>query len=430
MTVDGIPGKRTFTIRLAGLQPGVRQEDFAVALNQLYRGKTLEQVLKLLSRLPLVLGRSVTEEQARKVHAFLKPRGAILKVTAATPPRVEEAKPRVEKPAMLPGTSLLQEQALSGGQTAPIIERRAKPRVHEGIQIHPMGIGEILDRSFRLLRQCFWLFFVIVFIPQGIFFLMTHGVGLIFGVVGGFEVAMGAGIGFAVFTMLAFLVFIVLQFWAQGALIHAVSETYLGHSISIGGSYGAIRKRLGRLLGTMVLWGVLVFLGPFLAGIGSAILVPALSAAGVGGVFMGLATVIAFIVTIWLAIRLLLNWMLVDKVVILEDKGWMKALRRSKELMNSRTEPGFWKRPKNKAGLILVLGFLIAGGIQLTFQLPGIILTIVAPGSLMVSTVIGLLKIISTSLATVFTATAMILFYYDIRLRKEGFDLKMMAEKL
>jgi hypothetical protein len=430
MTVGGIPGKRSFTIRLTGLQPGVREEDFAVALKQLYRGKTIEEVQKLLSRLPVVLASSVTEDQARKVHAFLKPKGAILKVTAATPMRVEEAKPRVEKTVTLRKPSLPQAQAVAGEETAPRIERRAKPRVREGIQIHPMGIGEILDRSFRLLRQCFWLFFIIVFIPQGIFFLMTHGVGLIFGVSGGLEAAMSAGIGFAVFGVLTFLVFIVLQFWAQGALIHAVSETYLGHSTSIGGSYSAIRKRLGRLVGTMVLWGVLVVLWPVLAAIVSAILVPALSAAGVGGVFVGLATVIAFIVMIWLAIRLLLNWLLVDKVVVLEDKAWMRALRRSKELMNARTEPGFWKRPKNKAGLILVLGFLIAGGIQLTFQLPGIILTIIAQGSLMVSTIMGLLNIISTSLATVFTATAMILFYYDIRLRKEGFDLKMMAEKL
>lgn len=430
MTVDNKPGDRRFTVRLMGLQPGARQEDLAVALRQLYRGKTLEEVQQLLSRLPLVLARSVTEEQARKVHAFLKPRGAILRVTAATPVHGEGAKPREGKAIREQRTSPLKERSVSSTEIAPRIERRAKPRVREGIQIHPMGIGEILDRSFRLLRQHFWLFFIIVLIPQGIFFLMTHLVGLIFGVAGGLGSAMSAGIGFATFTVLAFLVFIVLQFWAQGALIHAVSETYLGHLTSIGGSYSAIRKRLGQLVGTMILWGVLVFLWPVLAAMVSAILVPALSAAGVSGVFMGLVTVIAFVITIWLAIRLLLNWMLVDKVVVLEAKSWMRALRRSKEMMNARTEPGFWKRPKNKAGLILLLGFLIAGGIQLTFQLPGVILSIIAPGSLVVSTIMGLLNIISTSLATVFTATAMILFYYDIRLRKEGFDLKMMAENL
>ena len=37
---------------------------------------------------------------------------------------------------------------------------------------------------------------------------------------------------------------------------------------------------------------------------------------------------------------------------------------------------------------------------------------------------------VAVSLATAYTAIAMILFYYDIRVRKEGFDLKMMAEKL
>jgi hypothetical protein len=430
MAVDGNPGDRRFTIRLMGLQSTARQKDLAVGLRHLYRGKTLEEVEQLLSRLPLVLARSVTEEQARKVHAFLKPKGAILKVTAATPVQGEGAKPREGKAVGVQRTPPPQERSASSTEIAPRIERRAKPRVNEGIQIHPMGIAEILDRSFRLLRQHFRLFFLVVFIPQGIFFLMTHGVGLIFGVAGGLGAAMSAGIGFAFFSVLTFLVFIVLQFWAQGALIHAVSETYLGHSTSIGESYSAIRKRLVQLVGTMILWGVLVFLWPFLAAIVSAILIPALSAAGVSGVFMGLVTVIAFIIAIWLAIRLLLNWMLVDKVVVLEAKSWMRALRRSKDMMNARTEPGFWKRPKNKAGLILVLGFLIAGGIQLIFQLPGLILSIIAPGSLLVSSIMGLLNIISTSLATVFTATAMILFYYDIRLRKEGFDLKMMAENL
>jgi hypothetical protein len=430
MPVHRIPGDRRFAVRLMGVQPAASKEDLAVALTQLYRGKTLEEVQQLLSRLPLVLARSVTEEQARKIHAFLKPKGAILRVTAATPVHGEEPKLREVKGVRVQRISPLQERGVSSTEIAPRIERRAKPRINEGIQIHPMGIGEILDRSFRLLRQHFWLFFIIVLIPQGIFFLMTHLVGLIFGVAGGLGAAMSAGIGFAIFTVLAFLVFIVLQFWAQGALIHAVSETYLGHSTSIEGSYSAIRKRLGQLVGTMILWGVLVFLWPVLAAVVSAILVPALSAAGVGGVFMGLVTVIAFVITIWLAIRLLLNWMLVDKVVVLEAKSGMRALRRSKDMMNARTEPGFWKRPKNKAGLILLLGFLIAGGIQLTFQLPGVILTIIAPGSLVVSTIMGLLNIVSTSLATVFTATAMILFYYDIRLRKEGFDLKMMAENL
>jgi hypothetical protein len=98
--------------------------------------------------------------------------------------------------------------------------------------------------------------------------------------------------------------------------------------------------------------------------------------------------------------------------------------------MNARTEPGFWRRPKNKAALIILLGILIGIGIHLLFQAPGLVFNLFAPESLLGSTVMGLLNIISTSLAAGYTAIAMILFYYDIRVRKEGFDLKMMAQNL
>jgi hypothetical protein len=128
--------------------------------------------------------------------------------------------------------------------------------------------------------------------------------------------------------------------------------------------------------------------------------------------------------------NLLLNWLLVDKVVVLEGEGWRSALRRSKELMNTRTESGFWKRPKNKAGLILILGALIGVGIRLLFQTPGLITQWLMPTSTMMLTIQQILNVVATSLATVFTAIAMILFYYDIRLRSEGFDLKMMAKHL
>ena len=115
---------------------------------------------------------------------------------------------------------------------------------------------------------------------------------------------------------------------------------------------------------------------------------------------------------------------------MIEDIGWLKALRRSKALMKVRTEPGFWKGPKIKVTLILLLGFLIAIGIQLVIQIPGALLSIFMKGSFVALTINGILEMVANSLATVFTATAVILYYYDIRVRHEGFDLKMMAENL
>jgi hypothetical protein len=416
-------GKR-FVIRLVGVDPGTRTEELASALQQLYRKKTLEELAELLRRLPLLLASSATEVQARKVHAFLKPKGAVLKITSVTQARTPVTgtshgeNVSVEKRrALLDQTGLNWESMLGE-------ERRTKPRIGSGIQIHPMAIGELLDRSFRLLRQHFWLFFIVMFIPQGLFFVIEHGARL------AFTAPSGGSLGLGVFTVFAFLAAVMVHFWAQGALIFAVSETYLGHSTSIKESYKAIRKRLGQLLGTMSLFWVMVLIWLALAGIITAVLMPVLAAVGIGGAVLIVLSVIAFIVTFWISLHLFLNWLLVDKVVVLENMGWMTALRRSKDLMNARTEPGFWRRPKNKAALIILLGILIGIGIHLLFQAPGLVFNLFAPESLLGSTVMGLLNIISTSLAAGYTAIAMILFYYDIRVRREGFDLKMMAQNL
>ncbi|MCG6916572.1 MAG: hypothetical protein LJE89_03400 [Deltaproteobacteria bacterium] len=429
---------KRFAISLTGLKPGTVPEDLVVALQSIFPRKTVEQIRGALARLPLLLTRSATEEQAQKVKGFLESKGAILRLVTSTPPATPTPPASTARSPstapIAPSRSGVVEAAAVPKRNQPYtgIERRAKPRLHPGISIHPMGIGEILDRSFRLLRQHFFLFFFILLIPQGTFFLFNKGSQIFLG--GGVlqDMTAGMGIGLIVSVVLAVLVMMILQFWAQGALIHAVSETYLGHATSLATSYGAMRSRLGRLLGTMFLMGILIVLVPALMGIAMAIVAPMLKAMSLSGGKQIILTMILLLVgAVWF-LNLLLNWLLVDKVVVLEGKSWGSALRRSKELMNTRTEQGFWKRPKNKAGLILLLGFLIGVGIHLLFQVPGFLSQMFLPMSLggVTLTLQQVLNVIANSLATVFTAIAMILFYYDIRLRSEGFDLKAMAEHL
>ena len=429
---------KRFAISLTGLKPGSSLEDLVVALQRIFPRKTSMQIRGALARLPLLLTRSATEEQAKKVQGFLESKGAILRlvnaaVSAGTAPPASPARststavasPREAE--MVRAAAAPQEDERYTGA-----ERRVKPRVHPGITIHPMGIGEILDRSFRLLRQHFLLFFFILLIPQGTFFLFSKTAQIFLGGDVQQDMTAGMGMGLGVSVILVVIVMMILQFWAQGALIHAVSETYLGHETSLVTSYGAMRSRLGRLLGTMFLWGVLIFLLPALLGIAMAIAVPMLAAMGFGGTTTAILSIVLVLAGIIWFFHLLLNWLLVDKVVVLEGKGWRSALRRSKELMNTRSEQGFWKSPKNKAGLILLLGFLIGVGIHFLFQVPGLLTHMFLPVSLagLTLTLQQILNVIATSLATVFAAIAMILFYYDIRLRSEGFDLKAMAEHL
>ena len=63
-------------------------------------------------------------------------------------------------------------------------------------------------------------------------------------------------------------------------------------------------------------------------------------------------------------------------------------------------------------------------------QIPGTLLSVFMKGNFVALTIHGILQMVANSLATVFTATAVILYYYDIRVRNEGFDLKMMAENM
>ena len=420
---------KTFAISLTGVRAGFAQEDLVVALQRIFPRQTAEQIRGALAKLPFLLTRAATEEQAKKIKNFLESKGAILKfmtssAAAVTAPQAATA-PAPARPAAAQATPAPREEKPYTGA-----ERRAKPRVHSGLEIHPMGVGEILDRSFRLLRKHFMLFFIILMIPQATFFLANKGMEVY--AQGGVQQGMSPGmvVGVVVSVVLVVVIMMIVQFWAQGALIYAVSETYLGHETSIGGSYGAMRSRLGRLLGTMFLMGFFLMLAPVSLGIVSAIFIPQLAKMGLGGSTTGIVFVVLALAGAAWFFHLLLNWLLVDKVVVLEGEGWRSALRRSKELMNTRTEPGFWKRPKNKAALILLLGFLIGVGIHLLFQTPGLITHWLMPTSTMMGTIQEILNVVATSLATVFTAIAMILYYYDIRLRSEGFDLRMMAKHL
>jgi len=428
--------RKQFIVRLTGLKPEASRDDVVAGLQRLYPRKPVEEIREALDQLPLLLSRTAPEDQAGKLKHFLESIGGIVQMTLASQSsKVAPASPGGEgplKPAKKAPPSPPPSATTSSAPGTPGIgERRSKPRVHSGIQLNPMGIGEILDRSFRLLRQNFWLLFFIIFIPQAVFFVVNTVLRLI--LTGGLTqgpASMAMGVGFGISAFISGVIFMIFQFWSQGALIHAVSENYLGHSTSVKAAYGALRGRLWRLIGTLILVIILIMFFPAFAGIASAIVIPLSIKAGVDKLIMALVGGVAFVLVVWAFFHFLLNCLMVDKVVVIEDIGWLKALRRSKALMKVRTEPGFWKGPKIKAVLILLLGFLIAIGIQLVIQIPGALLSIFMKGSFVALTINGILEMVANSLATVFTATAVILYYYDIRVRHEGFDLKMMAENL
>ena len=343
-------------------------------------------------------------EQARKIQNLLEAQGAILEIAyepagatqgappaprpstgipAATPPLRAPARPAPSTPARSAGLADFPPTPSREAPSTPMPsgvpgkppgrERRAKPRLHPGIQLAPMSVGEILDRSFRLLRERFWTYLIIMVIPLAVIALSMVILGGVFaGMLGG--IALGQGPSLGSILGLIFVGSIVLCISSQcrpgpKARSCTRSPRYLGHETGIKAAYGATLSILMRLVGTILLLGVLLILVTAGAGIVSAVLFWMGSAMGAGilNLLLGLIGVLVLIVP---ALWLLLNWMLADKVVVLEGLGGWQALTRSKELMSAQTEPGFWKGPKVKATVLTLVAGIVAIGILVVFEVP------------------------------------------------------------
>ncbi|NLV54496.1 MAG: hypothetical protein GXY13_02675 [Acidimicrobiales bacterium] len=111
-------------------------------------------------------------------------------------------------------------------------------------------------------------------------------------------------------------------------------------------------------------------------------------------------------------------WAVAVPVLLTEDRGAIDSLRRSQELVRGR----FWP----------VLGTILAGGLlasvlQGVLVGPTLILTFVGASFLVTSILTGLAQIVGVALTTPFVAALTAVVYVDLRVRKEGFDLELLA---
>jgi hypothetical protein len=192
----------------------------------------------------------------------------------------------------------------------------------------------------------------------------------------------------AVGTMVGVFLAIIGNKLSQGALTHSVSKQYLGEDVTIGVAYRYVGKRLLRLIGAAILVGLIVFAGLLL------FVVPGI------------------IFSLWYAI--------VVPVIIEEDCRVTEALSRSKNLVAGNLGKVF------SLGLLI---WLIGLVVQVPFQILGQIVALVG---VQLNYAVGMMlsqvcQMIGQIIAAPIGAAAFILLYYDLRIRKEGFDLEMLA---
>jgi hypothetical protein len=208
-------------------------------------------------------------------------------------------------------------------------------------------------------------------------------------------------------------IFVVLPL-AEAATTRAVSDRYLDRPASIGSSYAAAFRRLGAL----VVQSLILTLG-FAAVIAATFALSLLLAAVLG------AASIPLIVVVWIGVLVLgvmvyVRTSLAPPAIVLERQSGWRGLERSWHLVSGL----FWRL----FGIRLLLGLITA-------VISGIVVAILTLAGL------GLdangrfvLQEVASAVAAVFvspiTYIAVTLLYYDARIRKEGFDIEMLAQTL
>lgn len=208
-------------------------------------------------------------------------------------------------------------------------------------------------------------------------------------------------------------IFLVLPL-AEAATTRAVSDRYLDRPASISTSYAAAIRRLGAL----VVQSLILGLGFAVAAVAAVFLCAALAVAlGAGSIPLIVLVAIAFIAG---AAVIYVRTSLAPPAIVLERVSGWAGLIRSWNLVSGL----FWRL----LGIRLLLGLMtavISGIVVFLLTLAGVALD--ANGRFV-------LQEVASAFAAVFvspiTYIAVTLLYYDARIRKEAFDIEMLAHTL
>lgn len=304
------------------------------------------------------------------------------------------------------------------------------------IELRPLGLGELLDGAFNVIRRNPAATLGLSAIVMGITSVLNALVGILaLGEAQRMSQLDPEAVEFAdIATMLGrvmtgALITLVVTLFATlvltGMLTVVVGRATLGYKVSMGEAWRAALPRLATLLGVVLLlffgtfgFFILVFAilfgGIFLAG-------PDSGAAAVVGIASIVLIPASVVVMVWLYV----GWSLSTPAVVLERQGVIAALKRSFRLVK-----GSWWRVFGILLLTAILAGLISGILPLPFQ--GVASAIADPndpsptGAFIVSMVITTIgTAIAATIATPFQAAVTVLLYVDQRIRKEGLDLAL-----
>lgn len=259
--------------------------------------------------------------------------------------------------------------------------------------LRPLTIPEILDRALRLYRAHFVL---LVSIPLLAFVPMT-------------VLQMASQLLWQSTQLVILVQNAFVQILVSSALVIAISQVYLAHPSTLGEAYRTATQHFGSAWGASWLMGLAIALP---AGALSCI---AIALAPSQGVWLVLILVMP--VAIFLGTR----WRLVLPSILLENLGAQAGLGRS------------WALTEGVFGKVFGTSFLASMLIVVLATLPQYAISY-GLKILLPNTDIGpLIEIVLTQISLILTTPVSIgvtiVLYYDLRVRKEGFDLEMQVQQ-
>ncbi|MGB8644949.1 MAG: hypothetical protein WCF84_06910 [Anaerolineae bacterium] len=302
------------------------------------------------------------------------------------------------------------------------------------LNLRPMGMPELLDRSITLYRKNFLLFVAIesvitmpVVLIQVVSTLLLGPTSFLTGSLGsattGLAVYYALSVGLVILSLLGGII-------QMAALSLAVSERYHERPTSLKAAYGRALRRWDSLLVVSIVLGLvngvvmLLLFGPLFA---LALLGPSITSSGAGlatsllALFGCLAFVPAVVVLAFLDTR----WAFVIPSIMIENLRAFQGLGRSWRLVRGY----FWRVLGTGILLILFVYALEIVPVWL-FQIAAVWIAAMLNSASLVSVLSGAIGAVIGILVSPIQFTVLVLLYYDIRIRKEGYDLVLRVEAM
>lgn len=291
------------------------------------------------------------------------------------------------------------------------------------VTLRPMTLGEVLDTTFSLYKKNFWLFAGITALP----FLLILFFQIVIAAIGNplaqtaqqpptispnFFARVFAG------AMVGGILYLLIVGYTQAATIFAVSDLYLGRAASVRGSFGRVGAKIFRIMLIFLLGIVGAIIGIFAVAF----------VAGLVGAILGspLLMVPIFLLAAIPALILLCRMALWIPTAMLENVGAVGSLQRSLHLTKGFAFQIF--------AICLLVVFLTYTAMAI-FQLPFLGMAFKAAAARQalpfgVAVLQDLGAFVSQVLVGPIGSIALSLMYYNLRVRKEAFDIQHLMNSL